>query len=89
MHALGVDHQQNRPDRDNYVTINWRNIRQKIAYNFNKLSNLDATTGGTPYSYRSVMHYGRKVSASLLSNHLSSNRVLLYLAPVNYINLEP
>ena len=54
-HALGVWHIQNRPDRDQYVTINWSNIPQSSNINFKLMPDLE--TYGIPYNGRSVMHY--------------------------------
>uniref|UniRef100_A0AAZ1XUJ2 Metalloendopeptidase n=1 Tax=Oreochromis aureus TaxID=47969 RepID=A0AAZ1XUJ2_OREAU len=56
MHALGFVHEQSRSDRDNYVTIIWKNIMPEHVHNFRKqvTNNLNS-----PYDYNSVMHYGR------------------------------
>jgi len=64
-HALGVEHEQSRSDRDTYVTINTGNISSicgadgasSCSYNFN----IGSSTSGwlySPYDYDSVMHYG-------------------------------
>ena len=57
IHALGFTHEQNRPDRDKYVTINYGNIMAGQSHNFQKGA-LYSETYGVPYEPKSVMHYG-------------------------------
>ena len=33
MHTAGFSHEHTRPDRDNYVEINWKNIQEGIYSN--------------------------------------------------------
>lgn len=56
-HALGFLHEQSRPDRDQYVTINTGNITPGFEHNFN--INAASSTEGA-YDFCSVMHYGPK-----------------------------
>lgn len=63
-HCLGFYHEQSRPDRDNYVTIIWNNIPQGVRFNFNKMTVSQIDSLGTPYDYRSVMHYDRTAFGS-------------------------
>ncbi|CAB9526035.1 metalloproteinase dpy-31 [Seminavis robusta] len=55
LHALGFTHEQNRPDRDDYVTIHMENIRDKNKHNF-QLASTSAVLGAN-YDYTSVLHY--------------------------------
>ena len=55
MHALGFHHEQNRPDRDQYVIIHEEIIKPKKEHNFKKAKRSD--TLGQPYDYYSIMHY--------------------------------
>jgi len=57
-HAVGFFHEQSRPDRDQYVTILYDNIEQRYWYNFDKYDRSYIDSLGTPYDYRSLMHYG-------------------------------
>lgn len=57
-HALGFLHEQNRSDRDDYVLIQYENIRPKWLRNFKKYSNTQSF--GMIYDYGSIMHYSSK-----------------------------
>ncbi|UJR12915.1 hypothetical protein I4U23_017089 [Adineta vaga] len=59
IHTLGFYHEQARPDRDNYVRVNFSNIRAGQEHNFEKYKNSYVDTLGTPYDYLSIMHYGK------------------------------
>lgn len=55
MHAIGYYHEQSRPDRDTYVTINLQNIKAGRENNFLER---DSDMQGTQYDTNSIMHYG-------------------------------
>ncbi|WP_206068264.1 Dot/Icm T4SS effector Zinc-dependent metalloprotease LegP [Nonomuraea composti] len=56
-HATGLWHEQSREDRDQFVRINWQNILQAQAHNFNQHITDGDDVG--PYDYHSIMHYPR------------------------------
>jgi len=58
LHALGFHHEQNRPDRDQYVRINLQNLADpQQAHNFDLVSSERAITFNLPYDLKSIMHY--------------------------------
>ena len=54
-HAFGFVHEHQRPDRDDYVTLDISNIRENAVGNFNRITNLQDRQ--TPYDFSSIMHY--------------------------------
>ncbi|XP_038063660.1 protein SpAN-like isoform X2 [Patiria miniata] len=57
-HAMGRYHEHTRPDRDQFVTILYGNIKEDQEHNFEKHSSADFLTYGIKYDYESIMHYG-------------------------------
>ncbi|CAG5097508.1 Oidioi.mRNA.OKI2018_I69.XSR.g15107.t1.cds [Oikopleura dioica] len=57
LHALGFDHEQNRPDRDEHIEVHWENIAPTKKWNFQILGDGDWENTGSPYDFLSVMHY--------------------------------
>lgn len=55
-HALGLEHEHTRPDREQYIRIHWENIAPDKRHNF------DVAPAGSrmlgPYDFASIMHYG-------------------------------
>jgi len=58
LHALGFWHEQSRPDRDDYVTINLDNVDSGYENNFDKMTTTYVDSQEVQYDYSSVMHYG-------------------------------
>jgi hypothetical protein len=52
LHAVGFAHEQTRPDRDQYVTINYNNIQSGTESNFQRYLTSDVNTFGKAYDYR-------------------------------------
>ncbi|KAK3579889.1 hypothetical protein CHS0354_025751 [Potamilus streckersoni] len=57
-HAVGFFHEQNRFDRDDYITMHWKNIEPGKELDFQIQQKDVLTTLGAPYDYGSIMHYG-------------------------------
>ena len=56
LHSLGVGHEHNRPDRDNYISIHWNNIIDDVHSAFKKADASKVMTIGA-YDFKSLMHY--------------------------------
>ena len=63
-HVLGLFHEQVRPDRDSFVSVNTDNIKTNALPNYVKQTAAVVETLGVPYDYGSIMHYSDKVSDS-------------------------
>ncbi|XP_059148413.1 zinc metalloproteinase nas-13-like [Physella acuta] len=57
-HAIGLVHEHQLPDRDEYISINFSNVVADMQIWFEKYSSEEVNTYGVPYEYASVMHYG-------------------------------
>lgn len=58
MHAIGIYHEQSRPDRNDYITVFYDNIQSGFENNFAIGVNVDITPPPfDTYDYNSVMHY--------------------------------
>ncbi len=58
-HVLGLDHEHQRPDRDNYIMINWNNLVDQswILLQFAKRTPKNYDYYTYEYDYYSCMHY--------------------------------
>lgn len=57
-HVLGLVHEHQRVDRDEFVEVLWGNVSDPEPGNVNWVRLDDSDTQGLPYDPNSVMHYG-------------------------------
>lgn len=59
LHAMGLLHEQNREDRDEYIQILWENIDTKNHLQFQKIRNELLDIKDHPFDFKSLMLYGQ------------------------------
>ncbi|CAF1066741.1 unnamed protein product [Adineta ricciae] len=57
LHSLGFNHEQTRPDRDQYIKVLYENIEPENKHNFDKNQAAAFQSVGLPYDFNSIMHY--------------------------------
>ncbi len=53
LHAIGMEHEQSREDRDDFLTVLWENIEENQKHNFDKVPR----SNFGEYNLNSIMHY--------------------------------
>ncbi|KAF7635466.1 ZnMc domain-containing protein [Meloidogyne graminicola] len=62
LHALGLQHEQLRIDRDRFITINWQNVNPQHYDAFAVSDAAKFTSYGIRYDYGSIMHYASTIA---------------------------
>uniref|UniRef100_A0A1I7WN68 Metalloendopeptidase n=1 Tax=Heterorhabditis bacteriophora TaxID=37862 RepID=A0A1I7WN68_HETBA len=56
MHAIGFEHEHQRPDRDSFIHVKYSHVEPGQLGNFEKISSSEVDYPDT-YDYKSIMHY--------------------------------
>ena len=84
LHTLGFVHEHTRPDRDDFISINYENIEPGEEKNFEKrpegtsdfFEKGSVDSKNTPYDVLSLLHYGPQVRSILLKVLDKKSRVV-------------
>ncbi|KAI6220819.1 Metalloendopeptidase [Aphelenchoides fujianensis] len=57
LHALGIQHEHQRPDRDKYLKVNYKNLERGMRSQVEKIPASQVDLHGIKYDYKSIMHY--------------------------------
>jgi len=89
-HALGMWHEQSRPDRDTYIHVNEQNIEDGEASQFAIHPRADVypkaaygLPGGKTYDFDSVMHYDRYAFSTCTPRDVSESRCSTALTTID------
>lgn len=80
-HALGLVHEQMRPDRDDHITVLWDNIHPDMLANFNKTTTSVVDDRGIQYDYTSVMQYFGTVRLTKWTNRMEEENKIKWRPP--------
>ena len=58
-HTIGYWHEQSRPDRDNYVRIDYSHVKREYRTQLNKQNPWGVSMNDMVYDYGSIMHYSQ------------------------------
>ncbi|NJM78701.1 MAG: hypothetical protein HC854_01990 [Flavobacterium sp.] len=64
-HAVGLIHEQKRPDRDTYINVNYSNIRPSWRSQYDKCT---GCTANGSFDFNSIMLYGANASSTVVYN---------------------
>ncbi|CAJ0941783.1 unnamed protein product, partial [Mesorhabditis belari] len=85
-HALGFWHTHQRPDRDRYISINWKNVMDEATASFMPFRSMLQAFGirqvsprRVPYDYGSLMHYHAVAHAVKVSDFTIVPKELKYV----------
>lgn len=95
LHALGLYHEQSRPDRDKFITIVWENLKNPDSKrNFEKYGTKFWNEHKLPYDYGSIMHYSSEAFSKKWGQktivpkvHMSSNKNKVIIKIMNSQNV--
>jgi hypothetical protein len=72
-HALGLLHEHQRPDRDQFVRVIWSNLMAQFFVNYEKQDNPLIKEEQYNYDFSSIMHYpANSFSIDGISNTIES-----------------
>ncbi|KAI6180935.1 Metalloendopeptidase [Aphelenchoides besseyi] len=57
LHALGIQHEHQRPDRDKYIRVLYKNLESGMKPQVEKIPASQVDLHGIKYDYKSIMHY--------------------------------
>ncbi|MCP4180685.1 MAG: hypothetical protein GY756_23230, partial [bacterium] len=58
-HCLGLLHEHQRSDRDDFISVLWENIRTESAGQYGLIDSTLINEEDYNYDYRSIMHYSQ------------------------------